>query len=270
MSGGGLDLLRARVVLRDRGVADVLDLAVRFVVVHGKLYAKVALASVVPLGLIAAALGWTLGWTLGWAISIPLALVAEIPFTVLASRLVFEDHVRARDVLRAALQQVLRVGFARFVVLVLVVVGLGLLIVPGVFFAAAYLFVGETLLLERASLGQAFARSQRMASSALSETIAGAVVLGAILVSGVVLVDVAGRALVGDLLLFRPPPSLLVEHGSVLATLGLFALVPYVVTARFFLYLDVRTRVEGWDIQTRFAAIAAADASDAAKRTEAA
>jgi hypothetical protein len=44
--------------------------------------------------------------------------------------------------------------------------------------------------------------------------------------------------------------------------LGLFAQVPYLATARFFLYLNVRTRAEGWDIQTRFAAIAARAAAD--------
>jgi hypothetical protein len=32
--------------------------------------------------------------------------------------------------------------------------------------------------------------------------------------------------------------------------------IPYVATARFLAYLDLRTRSEGWDIQTRFAAIA--------------
>ncbi|CAN5747553.1 hypothetical protein BH11MYX4_BH11MYX4_30880 [soil metagenome] len=34
-------------------------------------------------------------------------------------------------------------------------------------------------------------------------------------------------------------------------------MIPYVATARFFIYLNVRTRVEGWDVQTRFAALAA-------------
>ena len=59
------------------------------------------------------------------------------------------------------------------------------------------------------------------------------------------------------------------EGGGVLATLGLFAAVPYLATARFFLYLNVRTRAEGWDIQTRFAAIAAR-ADEDAKASEAA
>ena len=50
---------------------------------------------------------------------------------------------------------------------------------------------------------------------------------------------------------------------SVLSLLGFWLFVPYVVTARFFVYLDVRTRSEGWDIQTRFLALAARTLPDA-------
>lgn len=48
-----------------------------------------------------------------------------------------------------------------------------------------------------------------------------------------------------------------VDGGSALALLGWWLSVPFVATARFFVYLDIRTRSEGWDIQTRFAGIAA-------------
>ena len=33
--------------------------------------------------------------------------------------------------------------------------------------------------------------------------------------------------------------------------------VPFAATCRFLLYINARTRTEGWDVQTRFAAIAA-------------
>jgi len=68
---------------------------------------------------------------------------------------------------------------------------------------------------------------------------------------------VGGRAFIGELLQFRPPAPAWTAGGSVLAILGFFAIIPYVTTARFFTYLNMRTRTEGWDIQTRFAAIAA-------------
>ena len=68
---------------------------------------------------------------------------------------------------------------------------------------------------------------------------------------------IGGRAFLGDVLQFQAPGAAWTEGGSVLAVLGFFGIVPYVTTARFFTYLNMRTRAEGWDIQTRFAAIAA-------------
>ena len=63
-----LDLVRARVAFRDRAFTDVLDLAVRFVVVHAKIYARVALVVLaLPLAAtLAAARLW--GWTGAWIV----------------------------------------------------------------------------------------------------------------------------------------------------------------------------------------------------------
>jgi hypothetical protein len=265
----GLDLLHARVAFRDRSLSDVLDLALRFMAVHGRAYAKVALGSIVPLAGLSLLVGWKLGWAAAWAMSLPLALVAEIPFTVLASRLVFHHDVRARDVFRTALRDGPRVVLVRGVGAALVAIGMSILLVPGLWLATIFLFLGEVMLLERGSIGEAFARSQRVASSAASEVFLGVLVLALVPAGSVLLADIAGRAVVGELLQFRPPLPLWVVGGGALATLGLFAQVPYLATARFFLYLNVRTRSEGWDIQTRFAAIAAR-AENEARSSEAA
>ncbi|OJY27652.1 MAG: hypothetical protein BGO98_41040 [Myxococcales bacterium 68-20] len=267
--GGGLDLLRARVTFRDRSVSDVLDLALRFLVVEGRSYAAVALGSLAPLLAISLAAGWKLGWAAAWAVAIPLAAIAEVPFTVLASRLVFQDRVSARDVLASARRDGPRVVLARLLAAALVAIGMSLFVVPGVWLASIYLFLSEVMLLERASIGQAFGRALRVASSAASEVIVGVLVLVLVSVGSVLLADIAGRAVLGELLQFRPPRPVWTEGGSVLAMIGLFAAVPYLATARFFLYLNIRTRAEGWDIQTRFAAIAAR-ADEEAKASEAA
>jgi len=267
--GGGLDLLRARVTFRDRSVSDVLDLALRFLVVEGRSYAAVALGSLAPLLAISLAAGWKLGGAAAWAGAIPLAAIAEVPFTVLASRLVFQDRVSARDVLASARRDGPRVVLARLLAAALVAIGMSLFVVPGVWLASIYLFLSEVMLLERASIGQAFGRALRVASSAASEVIVGVLVLVLVSVGSVLLADIAGRAVLGELLQFRPPRPVWTEGGSVLAMIGLFAAVPYLATARFFLYLNIRTRAEGWDIQTRFAAIAAR-ADEEAKASEAA
>ena len=56
------------------------------------------------------------------------------------------------------------------------------------------------------------------------------------------------------------------EGGSWLALAGWWSALPLLATARFFVYLDIRTRSEGWDIQTRFAAIAARVAEESPGR----
>lgn len=262
----GLDLQRARVALRDRSVSDVLDLALRFLAVEARAYGAVALLSLAPFAALALAAGALLGWRWSWAIALPLAMLAETPFTVLASRLVFAGEVDARDVVRAALRDAPRVALVRLASLAALALGLLALAIPGLWLAAITSLLPEVLLLERSSAGGAFARSQRLAASATSEVIIGVLALGAIPIASVLLADVAGRALLGELLQLRPPPSIWSEGGGVLATLGLFAQVPYRATARLFLYLDVRTRAEGWDVQTRFAAIAARARPEEARR----
>ncbi len=256
------DLLQARVAFRDRSLADVFDLSLRFIVVHGRLYARVALGSIVPAAAIALAAGAVLGWRAAWWIALPLAFAAEIPFTVLASRLVFEDDVRPRGVLLDALRAGPRVVLVRAIAGLLVALGLVFFVVPGLWLAAVFLFLGEAILLERANTMQAFGRAQRVAASATSDVVLGVVVLALVPIASVLLADIAGRATIEQLFEFRSPPPLWTAGGSALATLGLFAQVPYLATARFFLYLNVRTRAEGWDIQTRFAAIAARARAD--------
>lgn len=260
---GGLDLLHARVAFRDRSLSDVLDLALRFLVVHGRAYAWVALGAIVPLLAISLAAGYVLGWGASWAVALPLSVAAEVPFTVLASRLVFEDRVSARAVLAASLRDAPRVFFARMLAAGLAAIGMSALLVPGFWLATIFLFLPEVMQLERASIGQAFGRAQRLASSDVSGVLLGLLVLGLVPIGSVVLADIAGRTVLAELLQFRPPPSIWSAGGGVLPTLGLFVQVPYLATARFFLYLNVRTRAEGWDIQTRFAALAARASKEA-------
>jgi hypothetical protein len=75
--------------------------------------------------------------------------------------------------------------------------------------------------------------------------------------------DGGGRALIAALLEAKAPEAMWTEGWSVLSLLGFWLFVPYVATARFFVYLDVRTKTEGWDIQTRFVALAARPLTDA-------
>lgn len=254
---GGLDVIRARVALRHRPLSDVLDLALRFCVVHWRAYAKIALVVVVPGVVIASLVASSFGWVWAWAFAIGWSLFAQTPFTVLASRLVFQDHVRARDAVGAAVRDAPRVLVLRALTLTAKGLGALLFLVPAIWIAVIFCFSTEVLLLERATVGQTLSRSQRVAQSHVGEALF-MVVLGVVFSAASVLVaEVGGRTVIAEMLQFRPPPSLWSEGGSVLAILGLLGVVPYVATARFFTYLNIRTRAEGWDIQTRFAALAA-------------
>ena len=248
-----LELLHARVRFRDRAVTDVLDLALRFVVVHGRLYAKVALPTLLPAILATTLLHGEVG-PFVWLAVVPLAILVELPFTILASRLVFEDHVRARDVLRAALSDAPRVFFARLLAVLLTLAGVGLALLPGLVLATVTFFVPEVMVLER---GRVVARAQRLTTTATSEVVLGAILLALIAAASVLVTDYAGRSSLAEVLQFRAPPAIWTTGASVLGIGGLFLHLPFRATARFFLYLNVRTRAEGWDIQIRFAGISA-------------
>jgi len=252
-----LDVMHARVAFRNRAFIDVMDLALRFLVVHGRLYAKVSFIALTPCIALTLLAEWAWGWTGAWVVAAVLSFVAQVPFTVLASRLVFQEKVAARAVMRAAAREIPRIFMMRLGWALAVGVGTLLMLGPGLWLASIFLFVDEVMILERSPLGPAFGRSNRIASSGMGDAFTGVLMVVLVPALAVLLADVGGRAFIGELLQFRPPAPAWTAGGSVLAILGFFAIIPYVTTARFFTYLNMRTRTEGWDIQTRFAAIAA-------------
>lgn len=251
-----LDVLQARVAFRDRAFLDVMDLSLRFIVVHARLYARVAAMVLAPCAALTIAASWAFGWVAAWVIAFLLSFVAQVPFTVLASRLVFQEKVGARAVLRAAAREVPRIVALRIGWAGLVGIAALFLLAPGAYAASLFLFVDEVMILERSRIGPAFGRAQRIASGAMPDALLALAMVCIVPLLALLLADVGGRAFIGEVLQFRAPPPVWAEGGSVLAVLGWLGVVPYVTTARFFTYLNVRTRAEGWDIQTRFAAIA--------------
>ena len=62
----GLDVMQARVAFRDRAFIDVLDLALRFIAVHIRLYAWITLFVLVPCLLVTTAAAAFWGWAASW------------------------------------------------------------------------------------------------------------------------------------------------------------------------------------------------------------
>jgi hypothetical protein len=57
----------------------------------------------------------------------------------------------------------------------------------------------------------------------------------------------------------RPFGALFEDGGSAGALLGFFAAIPFLTAVRFLMYIDGRTRRDGWDIQLAFLAVVMAD-----------
>ena len=261
-----MDLVHARVALRERPLLDVVDLSIRFCVANAGAYARLSAAVLVP-GLLASfAIARLGGWALGWMAAVVLSALVDAPFVALASRLVFSERTRVREVLRATAAATPRLLVARLGQLFAFAVCLLAMGLPWLWLGSLLLFVPEVIVLEQSRPRSAWARASRIANAQLGIVMAANIVLSTLFVAGPIVADIAGRELLGTVLEIRPPRGVFAEGGSALALLGFWCLVPLRATARFFFYLDVRTRTEGWDIQTRFAALAAREASEAEAR----
>ncbi len=249
--------MRARVAFRERTLLDVLDLALRFCAAHPVAYAKVALAVLVPGWAVSCALARAGGWWLGWVVAIALAAFADAPFVALASRLVFEDEVDTADVLGAGLRALPRLAGVRATQLTAALASSLIFGLPWLYLGPMLLFCVEVIVLERTGVSATIVRAHRIAGARFGAALSAMVLLLTMRIAAALVADVAGREILAGVLEITPPPSAFHVGGSWLALLGWWTVVPLAATARFFTYLDIRTRSEGWDIQTRFAAIAA-------------
>jgi hypothetical protein len=252
-----MDLMRARVALRERPLLDIFDLAIRFCAAHAWDYAKLSLVVLVPAFAVswgAARLG---GWWVGWGVTLVITAFAGSPFVALASRMVFADAVGTREALGIALRALPGLIGIRILQTMALAASLLLLGLPWFWVGTILLFVVEVLVLEQGGVGAALGRAQRVANAHFPDAVLTMLLLLLAPAGAAMLADVAGREILQGVLEFKPPTSMFHAGGSWLALAGWWATLPLLQTARFFVYLDIRTRTEGWDIQTRFAAIAA-------------
>lgn len=252
-----MNILQTQVALRDRPVVDVLDLSVRFLASHVGVYARLSAMVLVPAFGLSWAVGSTFGWWWGWTATITLSLFAQAPFTALASKLMFDENVRALDAFTESANALPRLFFARLLQAIVVVSGFLFLIFPSAWMAAGLFFVPEVVVLEKGSGISALLRAQRVLSGQFGDAMVGFLLLLVLFVSAPFLGDAVGHAILEDLLEIQAPDGFTVTGGGALPLLGFWLFVPFLATARFLIYINLRTRVEGWDIQTRFAAIVA-------------
>jgi hypothetical protein len=252
-----MDVMRARVELRERPLLDVLDLAVRFCAEHAGAYLRLSLVVLLPSFALSWAAGRFVGWWAAWVAAVALTSFATAPFVALASRLVFADVVRVREALGLALRATPGLLALRLVELLALLASALVVGVAWLWLGTIWLFVAEVLVLEQASLNRAFGRAMGIANRHFGVAFLAMLLLGLAPLAMGMLTDVAGREALQTIFEVAPPPSMFHAGGSWLALAGWWAMVPIASTGRFFVYLDIRTRTEGWDIQTRFAEISA-------------
>jgi hypothetical protein len=216
------------------------------------------------------AIGELSSWGLAWLFALAAAPFVSAPFTVLVGQFVFERNPSVGAALKDALVAVPRILMVTFLV------GMGLLasgiilFLPAIWVGTTSFFVFEAVLLERASIGQAFTRSSRLSSRAGGEVLMAWMVVTLFLFVGPLLAHEIGSIALEHVLTIRVPQRLFEDGSSPLAAIGFWLVLPYVTIVRFLFYVNVRTRAEGWDIQTAFATIAAqAEDVEDAERNEA-
>jgi hypothetical protein len=250
-----MDIIRATVAFRDRGLLDVFDLVVRFTAQNWKKLGIVCVVSFVP-GFLLCLWGRDIFEPFAlWPLALLFAVLGEVPLVALASKLVFDPNATVREALSIGLRTMPRILGVR-VLQGLAVSASSIAIVIPFWVQGVLLFAPEAALLERASPLQACSRSQKLANRSTGESVLGALLLVIVQVASVPLGDHIGRMAMTELFDATPPPSVWDDASSAFALAGFFVAAPFVALLRFFLYLNVRTRVEGWDVQTRFVAIA--------------
>jgi hypothetical protein len=257
-----MNLLAARVVLRPRSLAEVLDLAVPFCLAGRRTLGRLALLVLGPALAICAGLRWGAGspWASVWLVGVVLADIVAGVFTCAAGELLFRDdrECSATAILGRYARRLPRALASLLVCRVLLVLSSALVVtLPMV--ALRLLFTREVVLLEEAGPFAAISRSHRLVKFHLGSGLGllAALVLGPALF--VVGAEQLGQGIVDSVLqLGAPVGRLYAEGGSLFALIGFFVSVPVLAMARFLAYIDLRTRKEGWDIQLRFAALAAA------------
>lgn len=252
-----------RVALRPRSMAETGDLTFALIRRHARPF-----AALLPWVLVPALACWGLHVLTEWNpyeilfVELLVTGVTAGPYTILCGDLMLSPDTSPKDVQRRYLK-----AMPRHVLL-----SLTTLFVPLLAFLPFGLiaFFPEAILLERGRLGAAFSRSRMLLRDLPGRGIAMVVAIGGIAflgASGMELVRYAFRGLFG---LSLAPLQDMTTHLSWAPFVGLALVRPYLSALRFLLYIDCRTRREGWDLQVQFSALAARSAARSSFTQEAA
>lgn len=248
------------VVLRPRSVADLLDLAFPFCARALGPFLALSAALLLPCLALCALVHWrySANWAGTWVFAVVLGSLVQGAFTMAAGRLMFADRLAVGELLgrfvrRLPAHSISLLGMLFF----LVVVSWTVIVLPIAW--ARLFFVREASLLEGGGPFASLMRSSRFVVGHSLPVIGMLASLLAAQAGFIVVFELLGMGLVEYVLQLGQPFGTLADGGSLYALIGYFVSLPYVASARFLNYIDLRTRKEGWDIALRFRAIVAAD-----------
>ena len=249
----------ARFVLRQRGVLESADLALRLLVLHARAFGWLTLAVCVPGFVLTLVLRYVLylDASVVWCVALALAAWCEGPFTSLAGAIAMDRDATARSAIQAFRPYAVSYLWHRSLALAAEALASVAFVAPWLFAAPSLLFVPEVVLLERASHG-VFARSARVIATASARAFQTVMLLLLSRALGMALFDAVMRRSLGLVLDVHARVESLFEEGiSPYALAGLWLAVPVTAMVRYVAYADLRTLREGWDVQRRFQLLAA-------------
>jgi hypothetical protein len=240
-----------RVVLRPRSFLETGDLAFAFMRHHWRLFAFL-LVWTIPASIGASLLHLVLGWDADLALGVDVLLTSLLGgvWTLLCGDLMLDPKVSLRALQRRFIG--LLPGFivkkVAGWILLAVTFGLGFRLTA---------FFPESVLLERGKLSAAVSRSNALLRATPGRALGLGVVTLVILGLGAFAMEMARMAL-RELFGMPGPLSPDFDHATWAEFVGIALVQPYVAALRFLLYIDCRTRREGWDLQVQFNALVVA------------
>lgn len=242
-----------RIALRPRSPLDVFDLSLRLLRERARPFARLSALVLTPIFVVLALLLWLSGGSF-WVLLVPFFFGAflQAPFTVLAARLLFADQVSVGEVLRGTLSRLLGLGL----VALLLDFALPLSMALSILLWPVFLYSAEATLLERVPIGRAVSRSASLMSGAPMSAMLGAVLRIGLPCWGLLAGELLGQVVVDFVLqLGQPFGALATGHLTPFALAGVLLIQPLLAVFRLLLYVDARTRQEGWDLQVAIRAL---------------
>ena len=245
-----MNVHQCRVALRPRGPLEVFDLALTLLRVHPGRFLRLSAALVLPFVVLGALLSYPMDrGALTLAGLVVIHPFIHAPITVLAGRLLFAGDVRARDVVRELLRNPVRLFAAWWWQTAGLVVGLGCAGLGFLITSPATIYSAEAALLEGSGIARTLGRATRLATHNPGNAVAAMLAWALLTVWGALVGEGLGQSIVGFVFQLGAPFGMFPAQITPYMVAGSLLVQPLVALFKLLLYVDARTRVEGWDLQ---------------------